>query len=133
MEVMNTVLLLVLLGGENLITLNGNQKKEVIKKTLKNAHFLVLPSKSEGWPKAVAEAMFFGTIPIATSISCVPFMLDYGKRGILIEPNCNIATISILENLKNSDLKVMSKLASNWSQNFTLDVFETEVAKLLNN
>ncbi|MCF7568974.1 glycosyltransferase [Sabulilitoribacter arenilitoris] len=117
---------------DDVITLKGNQKKEVIKKALKKAHFLILPSKSEGWPKAIAEAMFFGTIPIATKISCIPFMLDYGNRGILIEPNCDAATLTILKNLKTSNLKGMSKLASNWSQNYTLDVFETEVIKLLN-
>lgn len=118
---------------QNIISLKGSKKSEDIKEVLKTAHFLVLPSKSEGWPKVIAEAMLFGTIPIATKISCVPFMLGYGKQGILIEPNCKDATTNILENLKNNNLKLMSKLASNWSQNYTLDVFETEVAKLLNN
>ncbi|WP_341214788.1 glycosyltransferase [uncultured Wocania sp.] len=120
-------------GLKDMVVFKGNQDASIIKNTLKNAHFLILPSKSEGWPKAIAEAMFFGAIPIATKISCVPFMLDYGKRGILIEHNLESAVEKILENLKNYDLKLMSKLASNWSQNYTLEAFETEVAKLLNN
>src|SRR5690606_34200508 len=49
-----------------------------------DSHFLILASKSEGWPKAVAEAMFFGCILIVTPVSCVPWMLNYGSRGILI-------------------------------------------------
>ena len=28
--------------------------------------------------------MFFGCIPIATAVSCVPWMLGFGSRGILI-------------------------------------------------
>jgi glycosyltransferase involved in cell wall biosynthesis len=76
--------------------------------------------------------MFFGTIPIVTKISCVPFILDFGKRGILIEPNITDAVESICKHIQNAnDLNVMSNLASNWSQNFTLETFEAEIAKLL--
>jgi hypothetical protein len=31
--------------------------------------------------KAIAEGMFWGCIPVGTAVSCVPFMLDEGKRG----------------------------------------------------
>ncbi|AUP78166.1 glycosyltransferase family 4 protein [Flavivirga eckloniae] len=118
---------------EATIHLKGSQTKEVIQEVLKTSHFLILPSKSEGWPKAVAEAMFFGVIPIATKISCVPFMLDYGKRGILIEPNIDTAVESIKDQLKNkNNLETMSKFASRWSHNYTLEAFEKEIVKLLN-
>ncbi len=117
---------------EHIISIKGNQEKEVIKKALKRAHFLLLPSKSEGWPKAVAEAMFFGVIPIATKISCLPFMLDGGNRGILIEPIITSAVDRIHVYLENKNrLKLMSEAASSWSQNYTLDTFETEIVKLL--
>jgi glycosyltransferase involved in cell wall biosynthesis len=117
---------------QDIITLHGNQEKTVIKKVLKEAHFLILPSKSEGWPKAVAEGMFFGTIPIATKISCVPNMLDYGKRGILIEPDLNKALEVVNHALEDEmALRNMSKAASKWSQEYTLDVFESEISKLL--
>jgi len=119
---------------EKVVKLHGNQSKETIKSTYETAHFSMLPSKSEGWPKAIVEAMFFGVIPIATSISCVPFMLDYGKRGILIEPELEKAKESINNALQYPDsLKMMSKLASKWSQQYTLDVFEQEIVKLLKN
>lgn len=118
---------------ETMITLHGNKSKEVIKETFKTAHFSILPSKSEGWPKAIAEAMFFGVIPIATKVSCVPFILDYGKRGILVEPSLEEALNEINIHLKDENqLRLMSKRALNWSQNYTLDVFETEISKLLN-
>ncbi|MEP3837190.1 MAG: glycosyltransferase [Algibacter sp.] len=114
------------------IKLLGNKSKTEIKNVLKLAHFLILPSKSEGWPKAVAEAMFFGVIPIVTSISCVSYMLDNGNRGVLIEPDSKLAVKAILECLNEEDtLKIMSKKASEWSKNYTLDIFETEIIKLL--
>ena len=66
------------------IHFHGNQPLAVLKQAYKDSHFLVLASKSEGWPKAVAEAMFFGCIPISTAVSCVPWMLGGGSRGVLI-------------------------------------------------
>ena len=60
-------------------------------------------------------------------------MLDYGERGILIESDLNIA-IDTIENQLNDDkrLKLMSNRASTWSQNYTLNAFESEIIKLLN-
>ena len=114
------------------ITIHGNQTKAVVKAALKTSHFSILPSKSEGWPKAIAEAMFFGCIPVVTKISCVPFMLDEGKRGILIAPILKDATQSIIEMLENKErLSLMSETALQWSQHYTLDLFESEIVKLL--
>ncbi len=117
---------------KHIVQFHGNQEKQVVKQALKKAHFLLLPSKSEGWPKAIAEAMFFGTIPIATSVSCVPNMLGFGKRGILIEPHLEMAIAEIERYLNIAEnLNKMSQDAANWSQNYTLDRFETEIAQLL--
>ena len=117
---------------DNHITLHGNQKKDVVKSVLKQAHFLILPSKSEGWPKAVAEAMFFGAIPIVTEISCVPYMLDYGSRGILITPELEPAIATIVKALEEKNaLKIKSSKAVAWSQNYTLDLFESEIKNLV--
>jgi|25_taG_2_1085351.scaffolds.fasta_scaffold00117_42 glycosyltransferase involved in cell wall biosynthesis len=69
---------------EELVHFKGNRSLEELKEAYQKAHFVILPSKSEGWPKALAEGMFFGCIPVATPVSCVPWMLDYGKRGILL-------------------------------------------------
>ncbi len=117
---------------EAYIVLHGNREKEVVKKALKTAHFLILPSKSEGWPKVVAEAMFFGTIPIVTQVSCVPYMLGYGKRGILIEPKLEEAVSHVVSELKNAEaLQLKAKEGVKWSQHYTLDLFESEIAKLV--
>jgi glycosyltransferase involved in cell wall biosynthesis len=117
---------------QRIITLHGNQDKKVLKEALKNAHFLLLLSKSEGWPKVIAEAMFFGVIPISTAISCVPNMLNYGKRGILVYPELDRAVESITLHLDDSILlNTMSEAAYKWSQHYTLNVFEKEIAKLI--
>jgi glycosyltransferase involved in cell wall biosynthesis len=111
----------------------GNQPKEVVRKVLQYSHFLVLPSKSEGWPKVAAEAMFWGCVPIVTPISCVPWMLNDGKRGILMDDENLNSTIKRLKNLlsKPEELEHMSAKAALWSRDYTLDKFEEEIAKLI--
>lgn len=112
--------------------LEGFSKKEQLKDIYLDSHFLILPSKSEGWPKAVAEAMFFGCIPIATPISCVPWMLANGKRGILIPDDLEIAAETLLEKLSEKpELEKISVRAQEWSQEYTLEKFKKEISKLL--
>lgn len=118
---------------ESLVQLQGNQSKETIQKAYQDSHFVVLPSDSEGWPKVLAEGMFWGCIPLATAISCVPFMLDYGKRGVLLKMDLEKDVVTIEALLKNqTDFDFKSECASAWSRHYTLDVFEQEVVSLLN-
>ncbi len=111
----------------------GNQPKEKVKEALKYSHFLILPSQSEGWPKVVAEAMFWGCIPIVTPISCVPWMLDDGKRGVLMDAQNVDKTVEKLISFKANpkDLEHLSTQAAQWSRQYTLDKFEQELSKLL--
>jgi len=115
------------------VKFHGNQPKEVVRKVLQYSHFLVLPSKSEGWPKVVAEAMFWGCVPIVTPISCVPWMLDHGERGVLMNDENLNSTIERLKDLisKPEELEHMSTKAALWSREYTLDKFQEEIAKLI--
>lgn len=116
----------------NEITIFGNQTKEYIKMAYQNNHFLVLASKSEGWPKVVAEAMFFGCVPLTTNVSCVNYMIGNGTRGKILSMNLSndAATVQKLINNQVEFLK-MSEAASNWSQHFTTEYFESEIMKLI--
>ncbi len=130
-------------GLSEYVYFKGNRKLNELKQAYKDAHFQVLVSKSEGWPKAVAEAMFFGCIPIATSVSCVPWMLGEGTRGILIPPpdkNSGADVEEKIEEIVNDivtlienpdDMRRMSLKAQNWSQEYTLEKFETAVLDVL--
>ena len=117
---------------EEIISLRGNQNQETVKKAYQNCHFIMLPSESEGWPKAIAEGMFWGCVPVATKVSCVPFMLDDGSRGILLDNDFEKDLLQI-ENLINNhpNFALKSQRASDWSRQFTMDVFEQEIKKLM--
>lgn len=114
------------------VILLGNRNQEEIKHAYQNSHFVVLPSKSEGWPKVLAEGMFWKCLPIATKVSCVPKMLDNGQRGILLtmnlEGDCNeIENILLNEELYQEKIQK----ALNWSRKYTLNYFEDEIKKLV--
>ena len=114
------------------IKLHGNQNAGAIKSAYKAAHFSILPSKSEGWPKALAEAMFFGCVPIGTEVSCIPWMLGDGERGIIVKPQTAIASKKIEEFLNDPYiLGRMSEESLQWSQKYTLEKFEIEIRKLI--
>lgn len=114
------------------IKLHGNVDGKKIKEVHKTSHFMILPSKSEGWPKVVAEAMFWGSLPIVTKISCVPYMLDEGNRGILIDATMENAVAEI-EKVLNDSKKYQQSVekAIEWSRTYTLDKFEAEIKSLL--
>jgi glycosyltransferase involved in cell wall biosynthesis len=119
-------------GLEKIVNLKGNQNQKVVADAYQNSHFVLLPSRSEGWPKALAEGMFWGCIPIATPVSCVPFMLDYGERGVLLEMNLEQDVQQLEVILKNEmDFEGKRNIASDWSRKYTLDVFDSAIKKML--
>ena len=114
------------------VILKGNQTKEIVEKAYKKAHFLFLASKSEGWPKVVAEAMFWGCVPLTTNISCVNEMIGNGSRGILLSLNDNEDIENILNCIKQPELySKMSELGKKWSAQYTVEKFEIEIKKLM--
>ena len=117
---------------QNEVKLYGNVTKETLKVAYQKSHFLLFFSQSEGWPKAVAEAMFWGCVPITTAVSCVPYMLGDGIRGTLVEPAKSVI-IRAIENYKNHPEKYQehAQQALDWSRQYTLEKFEKEIKKLL--
>jgi len=119
-------------GLQDLVFLHGNQTAEIVQEAYRNSHFLLLPSKSEGWPKVVAEAMFWGCVPAASAVSCVPNMLDDGNRGIILSMEIQNDARQLQRYLLNDDKYYKSaQEAMVWSGKYTLDYFESEIRSLL--
>ena len=119
-------------GLESNVKLRGNVSSNDLKEFYKQAHFLVFLSESEGWPKVVAEAMFFGCVPITTPISCVSEMLNHGERGDLIDKDPVVVENLISHYQKKPELfEEKSLKAMEWSNQFTLELFEKEIKKLI--
>ena len=117
---------------EAIVFLKGNQNKETVLKGYQNSHFLILPSKSEGWPKVVAEAMFWGCVPIASPVSCVSYMMGNGSRGVVLQEDLNQDVNQIKTVINNQELyQKMASEGQTWSRQFTTDKFEAEISKLI--
>jgi len=117
---------------ENTVLLHGNCDKETVKKGYQTAHFLLFISQSEGWPKAVAEAMFWGCVPITSKVSCIPYMLANGERGALVNPNAD-EIVTVVENYLQHPDKYNQQATKDmqWSRQFTMEKFEEEIGKIL--
>lgn len=46
------------------------------------AHFLLLPSATEGWPKVLSEAMAYGVVPLAGAVGSIPQILAETGAGL---------------------------------------------------
>lgn len=114
------------------IVLHGNVPAIEVKKAFQDSHFLIFISQSEGWPKVVAESMFWGCLPITTAVSCVPQMLGFGERGEIVKDNVEEITskIQTLINCPELYLEKTSK-AEIWSRQFTLEKFQFELQSVL--
>ncbi|MDG5799803.1 glycosyltransferase family 4 protein [Marinilabiliaceae bacterium ANBcel2] len=98
----------------------------------KMSHFLVFPSKSEGWPKVVAEAMWWGCLPVTTDVSCVNYMVGDGSRGILVEPDEKVICETLSDLIFSPErYNEMCYNAIEWSRKFSLEKFEKDISLLL--
>ena len=117
----------------DIVEFKGNQKEVVVREAYKRSHFVILPSESEGWPKVIAEAMFWGCFPITTKVSCLGTMLDNGNRGLFLTMDLQDDSEQITHIIKNQgdyNSKVLKSIL--WSRKYTLDLFENEIKGLLN-
>jgi glycosyltransferase involved in cell wall biosynthesis len=116
---------------QDCVTLMGNVNSEELIEAYQKSHFLILPSQSEGWPKAVAEAMFWCAIPLVTPISCIPWMIDHGQRGQLLSLDLAQDAKDIISIIEDPDLcNKKSQLGVNWARHYTTERFAHEIKQL---
>ena len=76
--------------------------------------------------------MFWGCIPLATRVSCVPDMLAGGTRGVLLGLDLAQDAAQVAHLIGNAILfDQMSSAAATWSRTYTTEKFEHEIKNLL--
>lgn len=68
------------------IRFHGALPHESIMPFYARAHFILLPSRTEGWPKVLSEAMAYGVVPLAGAVSSIPQILQECKTGMALDP-----------------------------------------------
>lgn len=105
-----------------------------VHKELETAHFLVLPSRSEGFPKIVAEAWNYQCIPIASAVGSIPHYLNE-KNGILLESiteNGLLKALVKMLDLSPEELKVVSDLGCQEAKRFTFSHYMNQLKQIFN-
>ena len=69
------------LGVVDLVTIHGALPRSRIDELYRVAHFVVLPSRTEGWPKVLGEGMAFGAVPLASAVGSIPTYLREANTG----------------------------------------------------
>jgi glycosyltransferase involved in cell wall biosynthesis len=78
-----------------------------------NYDFLILSSKVEGLPNVVCEAMASGTIVIISNVLDHPHITDFGKFGILFDPNNSMELADSIRKFYLMDISDVDILSTN--------------------
>lgn len=113
------------------VIFHGYLPKDKINEVYKKSHYLLLPSKSEGFPKVVGEAMNFGCVPIVSDVSCIADYIKNNKNGYLVFP---ITTNELIRTVKKALLnhhkdKFIEKIMHNYgiANKFTYQYYNKRI------
>lgn len=73
------------LGLESVIDVIDSPERKKIIELMKNCTIFVLPSRSEGMPLVLLEALAAGKAIIATSVGAIPEIIEEGINGLIVE------------------------------------------------
>ncbi len=98
--------LIVLNDLRSEVKLLGNQTQEEVFAKLAQAAIFVLPSRSEGIPVSLMEAMAFGAPVLSTAICGIPELISNDVSGFLVPPdNVDLLAEKIEALLKDEKLR----------------------------
>nr|MBA3968221.1 glycosyltransferase family 4 protein [Nitrospirales bacterium] len=94
------------------------------------AHVLVLPTRSEGFPKVLVEAMCYGVVCVATDTGLIPWMLK--DRGFVVPYGDVEALAAQLRYIMEDPTMIqgLSKEASAWAQNYSIEGVRKALSRL---
>ncbi|MBD0823885.1 glycosyltransferase family 4 protein [Aestuariibaculum marinum] len=92
------------------VAYHGTLPRHELHDIYRQSHFIVLPSKSEGFPKVISEALNFGCVPVVSNVSAIGQYIENGKHGVLIEELTQACLVSKLEECINMDINKFKSL-----------------------
>lgn len=112
------------------ITFHGFLEKDAISSIYSICDFIILPSKSEGFPKVIGEAMNYGCIPIVSDVSCISKYIQDGSNGFLINPITSEEVrkkINLAKKLSNEEIIKMNKYNFELAEKFTYEYYNNRI------
>lgn len=121
------------LGVANQALFHGWLPRTELAPYFQQAHLMLFPTISEGWPKVISEAMAYGVVPLAGAIGSIPQFLAECGTGQAIDPlNVDGFTYAIMGYVSDPGRwRAESLRASESSQRFTYTSFLADVRRVL--
>ena len=93
---------------------------------------LVLPSRTEGWPKVLTEAMAFGMVCVGTCEGLMPYMLAE-NRGFTFPFGDDSTLADILDAIARDYAQALdnAKQASAWAQQYSLEQLQQRLRQTM--
>lgn len=113
------------------VIFHGFLSQEKVHAILKESNFIVLPSKSEGFPKVIAEAACYGVIPIVSDVGSISHYINE-NNGFLWKINGAKSFEQILTEALESNphqLQEKSKDVLHVAKMFTFENYRAKLEK----
>lgn len=120
-------------GIGELIEFAGGKPFDEVLEFFAQADVLLMPGQLEGFAKVLIEACASRTIPVATNVGLSPWILDYGRRGILSSPEPEDLGQALYAALTMSPERrqEMVNRGTEWVKGLTLEEFEKQLRMLI--
>jgi len=120
------------LGLTDLVAFTGAMPHASVMEQYRRSHILVLPSTTEGWPKALTEAMAHGVVWIASDVGLMPWMLGEGRGAVAPVGDAEAVAGHIEALLADPErYSRTSRAAAEWASRFTLEGLREAIRDLL--
>lgn len=119
------------LGLEKKVDFLGN--RDDVEQLLSKSKVFVLPSRFEGMPVSILEAMAKSKAIIATKVGGIPQLIDHGVNGLLIQPeNPDALARAILQVLHDHEFakRIGSNAYSKVCKQFSIETYSKNLKDL---
>lgn len=112
------------------VKVHGFLSRKSVSSILETSHLLVLPSRSEGFPKVIAEGANYGCVPIVSNISALNQYILPNQNGFLLSPE-RLEQNKLAEDLNNillsAKLKKLAIAAYDMAEAFTFNHYYSRI------
>lgn len=118
---------------EGIVHFHGEKPRHAINEFYARAHFLLLSSASEGWPKVISEGMAYGVVPIVSDVGSIRTALSELKVGAVIPVSDIEAYANAIQQwcLQPADWQQQSDQAKQSAHRFTYRAYIENIRNLL--
>ena len=117
-------------GVADAVEFHGLVHHDDVIELLRRAHVFVFPTRSEGFPKVVAEALACGTPVVASPVSVIPTIID-DTVGALLDDDSAASITQAVHAVAGAGWADRSRAAVELGRTFTLDGWRDAIAARL--